>query len=101
VLTAAAAGQFAHEGLISQSGQRHGVFTWALLDSLRNGDTNGDGVISLAELVGHVQGLVPRVAAQFGGAGRAATAGSELTTGRQTARFGSKGEDFVLSKQLH
>jgi hypothetical protein len=42
VLTAAAAGQFAHEGLIGPSGERHGVFTWAVLDALRNGDTNGN-----------------------------------------------------------
>jgi hypothetical protein len=34
VLTAAAAGQFAHEGLITPSGDRHGVFTWAVLDAL-------------------------------------------------------------------
>ena len=57
MLTASAEGQFAYEGLISDTGQRHGVFTYALLDSLRKGDTNGDGVISLSECtVGHVQG---------------------------------------------
>src|SRR5262249_43934338 len=43
VLTAAALGQFAHEGLIARSGDRHGLFTWALLDALRNGDINGNG----------------------------------------------------------
>ena len=63
MLTAAAAGQFAHEGLISSSGARHGVFTWAVLDALRNGDTNGNGLIELSELVRHVQSVVPKVAA--------------------------------------
>ena len=74
VLTAAASGQFAHEGVIAGSGERHGVFTWALLDALRNGDKNGDGVIELSELVGHVQTVVPRLAAKLGGDGRAAIA---------------------------
>jgi hypothetical protein len=79
VLTAAAEGQFAHGGLISEFGQRRGVFTFALLDSLRKGDTNGDGV------------RVPKLAAEFGGAGRASIGAAEPVKGRQTARFGSRG----------
>ena len=49
----------------------HGVFTWALLDALRNGDRNGNGTIELIELVGHVQATVPRISAEMGGGGRA------------------------------
>jgi WD40 repeat protein len=98
VLTAAAAGQFAHEGLIGVTGERHGVFTWALLDALRKGDSNGNGLIELSELVRHVQSVVPKIAADLGGAGRAAT--SEPAFGKQAARFGSRGEDFVVAQQL-
>jgi uncharacterized caspase-like protein len=95
VLTAAAAGQFAHEGLIGENGERHGVFTWAVLDALRNGDANGNGLIELSELVRHVQSVVPKVAS---GLVRAAT--SEPVLGNQTARFGSRGEDFALARRL-
>jgi hypothetical protein len=98
VLTAAAAGQFAHEGLIGASGERHGAFTWALLDALRKGDSNGNGTIELSELVRHVQSVVPRIAADMGGAGRAAT--SEPVWGLQAARFGSRGEDFAVAQRL-
>src|SRR5262249_23712903 len=71
VLTAAATGQFAHEGVVTSSGERHGIFTWALLDALRNGDTNGNGKIELSELVTYVQNAVPKLAAKYGGTGRA------------------------------
>jgi WD40 repeat protein len=100
ILTAAAAGQFAHEGIIAGLGDRHGVFTWALLDSLRNGDTNGDGLIELSEVVTHVQIIVPRIAAQLGGVGRAEVALPEPVFGKQTPRFGSRGEDFPLVRRL-
>src|SRR5262249_55440429 len=59
VLTAAAGGQFAYEGLIGAAGQRHGVFTWAVLEALRKGDTSGNGLIELNELVAYVQSAVP------------------------------------------
>ena len=59
-------GQDAHEGVIGASGERHGVFTWAVLDALRKGDTNGNGLIELSELVGHVQSVVPKIAAEMG-----------------------------------
>jgi hypothetical protein len=95
VLTAAAAGQSAHEGLIGQTGERHGVFTWAVLDALRNGDSDSNGTIELSELVRHVQGVVPKVAA---GVVRAAT--TEPVLGKQAARFGSRGEDFALARRL-
>ena len=95
VLAAAAAGQFAHEGLIGKTGERHGVFTWAVLDAMRNGDANGNNLIELSELVGHVQRVVPKIAA---GVVRAAT--PEPVWGKQAARFGSRGEDFVLGQRL-
>jgi len=41
MLTTAAAGQFADEGLIGASGKRHGVFTWTVLDALHKADSNG------------------------------------------------------------
>jgi uncharacterized caspase-like protein len=99
VLTAAAVGQFAHEGLIGVTGERHGIFTWAVLDALRKGDSNGNGLIELSELVAHVQDVVPKVAADLGGQGRAAT--SEPIYGKQVARFGSRGEDFVVGHRLN
>src|SRR5262249_6273775 len=98
VLTAAAIGQAALGGRISQTGGRHGVFTWALLDALRNGDSNGDGVISLSELVRHVQSLVPQVAGKFIGAGAGVAAGGP--SAGQTARLGSRGEDFTFAQKL-
>jgi uncharacterized caspase-like protein len=103
VLTAAAAGQPAWEGPIAGSNARHGLFTWALLDALRNADTSGSGTIELSELVAHVQMLVPKLAASLGGSGRSAigVAGSTVTVPKwQTARFGSRGEDFTLAVRL-
>ena len=85
MLTAAAAGQLADEGLIGASGKRHGVFTWTVLDALRKADSNGNGLIELSELVRHVQDVVAKVAADLGGKGRAAT--SEPEWGKQAARF--------------
>jgi uncharacterized caspase-like protein len=95
VLTAAAEGNPAFEGY-----EGHGVFTWALLDALKNGDRNGNGTVELSELVAHVQDQVPRIAAKLNGIGRAAVAVRGSTDGRQSARFGSKGEDFVLARRL-
>jgi WD40 repeat protein len=100
VLTAAALGQFAHEGLIGRSNRLHGLFTYAVLDALRNGDANGNGSIELSELVAHVQALVPKLAADLGGAGRSAFAGPRPSTLHQAARFGSRGEDFPLVGRL-
>jgi WD40 repeat protein len=101
VLTAAALGQFAYEGLVARSGDRHGLFTWALLDALRNGDKDQSGTIELSELVAHVQELVPKLAAELGGGGRPSV-GTTITmeAPRQNARFGSRGEDFVLTDRL-
>jgi hypothetical protein len=61
VLTAAAADQAAAEGAHSRdTGQRHGYFTWAVLDALRRGASNGNGSIGLTELAAHVQEWVPK-----------------------------------------
>jgi WD40 repeat protein len=95
VLTAAAEGKPAFEGY-----EGHGVFTWALLDALKNGDRNGNGYIELSELVAHVQDKVPMIAARLNGRGRAAVATRGSTDDRQSARFGSRGEDFALVRQL-
>jgi hypothetical protein len=81
VLTAAAEGQFAHEGVIGDGGIKHGIFTWAILDALRNGDRNGNGMIELSELVAHVQHGVPELAAKLGGKGRSATSFPGSTSG--------------------
>jgi hypothetical protein len=96
VLTAAAAGQKAGEGVIAGSHEGHGYFTWALLDARRYGDTNRNGLIELSELVAHVQSVVPRIAA--GIVVRAAA--SWPSSAKQTARFGSRGEDFAVAQRL-
>ena len=100
VLTAAASGEPALEGY-----KKHGVFTWAVLDALRKGDTNGNGTIELSELVAHVQNVVPTISAELSGAGRGTVgiSGSVETAPdryRQAARFGSRGEDFTLMRRL-
>jgi hypothetical protein len=59
VLTAAAAG---HEALeLTRLG--HGVFTSAVIDALHHGDSNGNGLIEVSELVVHVQTMVPKLTA--------------------------------------
>ena len=96
VLTATASGQAAGEGVIAGSREGHGFFTWAVLDALRHSDTNGNGLIELSELAAHVQTVVPKVAA--GIVVRAASA--VPATDKQTARFGSRGEDFAVAHRL-
>jgi WD40 repeat protein len=93
VLTAAAEDKPAFEGY-----QGHGVFTWALLDALKNGDTNGDGYIELSELVAHVQDQVPKIATKLNGRGRVVVRRS--TRDWQSPRFGSRGEDYALVRRL-
>jgi WD40 repeat protein/uncharacterized caspase-like protein len=95
VLTAAAEGKPAFEGF-----EGHGVFTWALLDALKNGDRNGNGSIELSELVVHVQDQVPQISAKLNGRGVAAVAAEKAADERQSARFGSRGEDFTLVQRL-
>jgi len=89
ILTAAATGQFAYE----RQGEAQSAFTRAVLEALREGDSDRSGTIELSELVTYVQAAVPRIAASYGGAGRAETI-------RQTARFGSRGEDYAVASRL-
>ena len=100
VLTAAATGEFAHEGIVGATGANHGIFTWALLDALRNGDRDANGTIELSEIVAHVQEQVPRLAAQLKSGGRASSVVAGPVFGKQSARFGSRGEDFALVNRL-
>jgi WD40 repeat protein len=100
VLTAAASGKPAFEGY-----KGHGVFTYALIDALRNGDSSGNGEIELSEFVAHAQALVPKLSAQLEGGG-AGVKGTALVAIRgfkddkQSAHFGSTGEDFTLVRRL-
>jgi microcystin-dependent protein len=50
--------------------------------------------------VSHVQALVPKLAADLGGTGRSAFALPPLPGVQQSARFGSRGEDFPLVGRL-
>lgn len=96
VLTAAASGKPALEGY-----RGHGVFTWALLDALASSDTNGNGTIELSELVAHVQDRVPKLSTELAGAGRALSiVASPTSPERQSARFGSRGEDFAIGRRI-
>jgi WD40 repeat protein len=95
VLTAAAAGKPAFEGYRS-----HGVFTWALLDALFHGDSNGDGLIELSELAAHVQNTVPKISAEMNGRGIAEVLTELFRKDRQTAHFGSTGGDFPVVRRL-
>jgi WD40 repeat protein len=96
VLTAAAAGKPAFEGY-----RGHGVFTWALMDALFHGDTNGDGLIELSELAVHVQNTVPKIAAEMNSRGIAEVLTELLKKDvRQTAHFGSTGGDFPVVRRL-
>jgi WD40 repeat protein len=95
VLTAAAAGKPAFEGY-----RGHGVFTWAVIDALYHGDSNGDGLIELSELVDYVQSAVPKISAELNGKGRTAIAVRGFGDDRQTAHFGATGGDFALVRRL-
>jgi hypothetical protein len=106
VLTPAASGK-ALEGY-----QGHGIFTWALLNALKHGDTNGDHTIELSELAAYVQAEVPKRSVELRGekpaspSKRAAiplfaeTDTARYAAFRQSARFGSRGENFVVAGQL-
>jgi WD40 repeat protein len=95
VLTAAASGKPAFEGY-----NGHGLFTYALMDALHHGDTNGNGVIEVSELVAYVQDRLPRLSAQLGGRGISMIATSRSENNAQSAQFGSTGEDFALVRRL-
>jgi len=67
-----------------------------VLEALRKGDTNGNGLIGVGEPVVHVQDIAPRIAARTGIRGLATL----TAAGAQSARFGSRGEDHVLAERL-
>jgi WD40 repeat protein len=95
ILTAAASGKPAFEGY-----KGHGVFTWALLDALQNADRNKNGMIELSELVTHVQDNVPKASAELNGRGLTKFVTRGSTGDSQSARFGSRGEDFGLVRRI-
>jgi hypothetical protein len=71
------------------------------MDAFINGDTNGDGLIELSELVTHVQNTVPKISAEMNGRGIAEILAQLLASeSRQTAHFGTTGGDFVLVRRL-
>ena len=94
VLTAAGLGQSALE--ITELG--HGVFTSALIDSFYRGDANSDGVVSVSELVAHVQDLVERLIVDP--KVRAEVVHRGLIGGAQSAQFGGRGEDFAFVHRI-
>jgi WD40 repeat protein/uncharacterized caspase-like protein len=81
-LTASSATQLAYEG---HGG--HGVFTFALLDALARGDTNNNGLVELAELIQHVDGLVPAITEKRWGA-------------KQYPQMDAFGSNFALARQV-
>jgi len=115
VITASSADQSALEGY-----KGHGVFTWALLDALVNGDINSNGTIEVSEIAAHVQTLTPTLTAELqekrsrlalGYANEGYDQRAAITTNpnqissnarlsAQKPRTGSRGEDFPLVKRL-
>jgi WD40 repeat protein/uncharacterized caspase-like protein len=98
VITAAAPGKSAYENY-----KGHGVFTYALIEALHQGDTNNNGKIEVSELAAHVERRVPELFAElkqngFVVKGLAATRGGDGDA--QTAHFGSTGEDFAVVRLL-
>jgi WD40 repeat protein len=101
VLTAAAANQAALEGY-----RGHGVFTYALLDALVNGDTNNDGQIELSELVAHIQTLAPQLSRRLSPGRGSVTAPSlpravaaQLRAGPIVASFVDRGLTRVFDER--
>jgi len=104
VLTAASPNRHAYENY-----KGHGVFTYALLEALRLGDTNNNGKIEVTELAAHIEKRVPEIFAELKQSGwivkglatapvtRSETGEEDKT---QTAHFGSTGEDFSLVARL-
>ena len=81
------------------------MFTYALMEALHKGDSNNNGRIELTELAAHVQKRVPELVAELGehdgvvkGAAVIAMRGAEGY--RQSAQFGSTGEDFAIVGRL-
>jgi WD40 repeat protein len=81
-LTASTAKQEAYEG---HGG--HGVFTFAVLDALGRADTNNNGLVELAELIQHVDGLVPAITEKHWGA-------------KQYPQMDAYGSNFSVARQI-
>ena len=104
VLTAASPGQSAYENY-----KGHGVFTYALMEALHLGDTNGNGRIEVTELAAHVEKRVPELFAELKQSGWVVKGLAAVPVHRgggggegktQSAHFGSTGEDFSLVARL-
>ncbi len=85
------------------------MFTYALIEALHRGDTNGNGKIEVMELAAYVEKRVPELFAELKQSGwvvkgltaapvRGGEGGAEDKT--QTAHFGSTGEDFSIVARL-
>ncbi len=101
VLAAAAQGQSAFE--LKKLG--HGVFTYAVMEALHKGDTNGNGKIELTELAAYVEKRVPELFAELGARGGAVKGMTVAVTrggsgDTQTAHFGTTGGDFAVVARL-
>ena len=81
-LTASTATQEGYEG---HGG--HGVFTFALLDALARADLDNNGLVELAELIQHVDGLVPAISEKRWGA-------------KQFPQMDAYGSNFPLARQV-
>ncbi len=75
------------------------------MEALHKGDSNNNGRIELTELAAHVQKRVPELVAELGenggtikGAAVIAMRGAEGD--KQSAHFGSTGEDFAVVARL-
>jgi hypothetical protein len=104
VLTAASPGHHAYENY-----KGHGVFTYALMEALHEGDTNGNGKIEVSELAAHIEKRVPEIFAELKQSGWVVKglAAAPVRRGEgeeedktQTAHFGSTGEDFSIVARL-
>jgi WD40 repeat protein len=100
VLSAASASQSAYEGY-----KGHGVFTYALMEAFHKGDTNANGTIEVTELAAYVERRVPEIFAELKAKGWvvkgvAMAAPRGVGEDAQSARFGSKGEEFIIAKRL-
>lgn len=65
----------------------HGVFTYALLEGLGAGDLNGNGLIEVTELAGHVDQQVPEVSHKVFGF-------------RQVPQMRIQGSNFPIAKRM-
>ncbi|MGO9172414.1 MAG: eIF2A-related protein [Rhodomicrobium sp.] len=78
----------------------HGIFTYALIEALHHAGTDSKGYIQVSGLASYVEDLVPKLAAEAEGGGRAAIVIRGSGTGPQAAHFGSTGGDFALVRRL-